>query len=142
MYYATILHANKLKVAALLDSDNAGNEAAKQETLVHTLGNTNILRTVDYCPGSIPKPQIEDLLRETLIAVAKAELGWDIAAVAEAQPDRPIIEIFQAEIPDFKKYPLAKAYLRWTRDHNADALTDDERDAWRKLITRINKVLK
>ena len=35
VYYATILHANNLKVAALLDSDNAGNEAAKQETLIH-----------------------------------------------------------------------------------------------------------
>ena len=39
VYYATILHANNLKVAALLDSDNAGDQAAKQETLIHTLGN-------------------------------------------------------------------------------------------------------
>lgn len=34
-YFATFLHANKLKVAALLDSDNAGDHAAQQEVLVH-----------------------------------------------------------------------------------------------------------
>ena len=60
VYFATILHANNLKVAALLDSDNAGDQAAKQETLVHTLGNKNILRTGDVCPGSITKPEIEE----------------------------------------------------------------------------------
>ena len=57
VYFATILHANNLKVAALLDSDNAGDQAAKQETLIHTLGNKNILRTGDVCPGAITKPR-------------------------------------------------------------------------------------
>jgi hypothetical protein len=45
VYYATILHAQKLKVAALLDSDSAGNQAAQQDVLVHTLGNKAVLRT-------------------------------------------------------------------------------------------------
>jgi len=45
VYFATILHANSLKVAALLDSDAAGDHAAQQETLIHTLGNKIILRT-------------------------------------------------------------------------------------------------
>lgn len=43
VYYATILHAHKLKVAALLDSDAAGDQAAQQENLVHTLGNKKSL---------------------------------------------------------------------------------------------------
>jgi len=47
VYYATILHAHNLKVAALLDSDAAGDQAAQQENLVHALGNKNILRTKD-----------------------------------------------------------------------------------------------
>src|SRR5205814_888670 len=38
VYYATILHAQKLRVAALLDSDAAGDQAAQQDVLVHTLG--------------------------------------------------------------------------------------------------------
>ncbi|MDP0947241.1 TOPRIM nucleotidyl transferase/hydrolase domain-containing protein, partial [Klebsiella pneumoniae] len=45
VYCATILHANKLKVAALLDSDTAGNPAAEQDILVHSLGNKRSLRT-------------------------------------------------------------------------------------------------
>lgn len=35
VYFATILYAHRLKVAALLDSDVAGNQAAQQETLIH-----------------------------------------------------------------------------------------------------------
>ena len=133
MYFATILHANNLKVAALLDSDNAGEQAAKQETLVHTLGNRKILRTGDVCPGAITKPEIEDLLRHTLVAMAQSEPGWDVTAAASSQPQRPIVDIFAAEIGDFSKYRLAKAYLRWTREHKAADLTKEERSSWVEL---------
>ncbi len=142
VYFATILHANSLKVAALLDSDAAGDHAAQQETLVHSLGNRNILRTKDAYLGQVGKPEVEDLLRETLVAVAKADLGWDVTAVATAQPGRPIVDIFAAEVPDFSKYRLAKAYLRWTRTQSAADLTTDERAAWVKLVAAINKALK
>ena len=59
--------------------------------------------------------------------VAKSQLGWDISATAAAQPARPIVDIFTAEAPNFSKYRLAKAFLRWTRDHKADDITADER---------------
>lgn len=142
VYFATILHANHLKVAAVLDSDNAGDQAAKQETLIHTLGNRNILRTGDVCPGEITKPEIEDLLRNTLVAVARSELGWDIKEVATKQPQRPIVGIFAAEVDDFSKYRLAKAYLRWTREHSAVDLTEDERRTWVEFIKRVNRALR
>jgi len=140
VYYATILHAHNLKVAALLDSDAAGDQAAQQETLVHTLGNKNILRTKDYC--AVTKAEIEDLLRETLIGVAKSEYGKDVSKTASAQPDRPIIGILSAEIDQFSKYKLAKAFVRWTRSNDASALTASERKQWKELIDSINKALK
>lgn len=142
VYYATILHAHRLKVAALLDSDNAGETAARQDTLVHRLGNKNILRTKDAYTGDVSKPEIEDLLRETLVAVAKDDLGWDVTKTAATQPTRPIAEIFDAEVPRFSKYRLAKAYLRWTRDHTASDLTQGESKAWARLIELINRALK
>ena len=142
VYFATILHANNLKVAAMLDSDNAGDQAAKQETLINTLGNKNILRTGDVCPGAITKPEIEDLLRNTLLDIAKSELGWDVREVATKQSQRPIVDIFTAEIADFSKYRLAKAYLRWTREHSAADLTEDERNSWVDLIKLVNRVLR
>ena len=142
VYFATILHANNLKVAALLDSDNAGDQAAKQEILIHTLGNKKILRTGDDCPGAITKPEIEDLLRSTLVAIAQSELGWDIIKVATKQPKRAIADIFAAEISDFSKYRLAKAYLHWTREHSASDLTEGERSSWAKLIKRVNRALR
>ena len=141
-YFATFLHANNLKVAALLDSDAAGDNAAQQETLVHTLGNKNILRTKDAYVGLVNKSEIEDLLRETLIIVAKADLGWDIQATAASQAARPIVDIFAREISGFSKYKLAKAYLRWTRTHGAGDLTNEELAQWKTLITLINKALK
>jgi len=141
VYYATILHAQKLKVAALLDSDAAGDQAALQDELVHTLGNKNILRTKDAYSGPVAKPEIEELLRDTLIAVGKADLKWDVEKTASAQPARPIVDIFAAEIPEFSKYRLAKAYIRWTRGHEAKDLAPGEQENWKELVNRINKAL-
>ena len=129
-------------MAALLDSDNAGDQAAKQETLVHTLGNNNILRTADFCSSTITKPEIEDLLRASLVAMAKADLGWDVSETATNQPNRPIVDIFTAEIAGFSKYKLAKAFLHWTRDNAASDLTEDERSTWVEIINRVNGALR
>ena len=142
VYYATILHAHKMKVAALLDSDAAGEQAAQQEILVHTLKNKNVLRTRDAYKGAVGKPEIEDILRETLVEVAKEILGWDVGVTAQAQPSRPIADIFADEIKDFSKYKLAKAFLRWAREHEAANLTENERDQWSRLIDTINRALK
>jgi len=141
VYYATILYAHKLKVAALLDSDVAGDQAAHQENLVHTLGNKNILRTKDYVSG-IPKAEIEDLLRETLITIVKDEYGVDTKSIANTQKSRPIIDIFSQEVPDFSKYKLAKAYIRWTRNNDYKKLKKHEIENWAKLLKQINKALK
>ncbi|HCD9233864.1 TPA: AAA family ATPase [Elizabethkingia anophelis] len=141
VYYATILFAHNLKVAALLDSDVAGDQAAQQENLVHTLGNKNILRTKDFVSG-IDKAEIEDLLRDTLIKVVKDEYGVDLSSTAASQSNKPIIEIFKTGVPDFSKYKLAKAFIRWTKNNEADKLTADEIENWKKLIQSINKSLK
>ena len=89
VYFATILHAHRLKVAALLDSDAAGERAAEQDVLVHTLGNRRILRTKDAYDGTVATPEIEDTLRDTLVQIAKADVGWDVETTAIAQPTRP-----------------------------------------------------
>lgn len=141
VYYATILHAHKLKIAALLDSDNAGDQAAEQENLVHALGNKKILRTKDFY-SSVPKAEIEDLLRETLIEIVKTEYSKDVSKLANENPQRPIIDILKTEIPRFSKYKLAKAYLRWCKEKSAKDLKKSEVDSWTNLISTINKILK
>ncbi|MDR6513776.1 AAA family ATPase [Chryseobacterium camelliae] len=141
VYYATILHAHNLKIAALLDSDNAGDQAANQENLVHALGNKNILRTKDFCDG-IAKPEIEDLLRETLVKIVNTEFGKDVSSISKDNASRPIIDIFNKEIKGFSKYKLAKAFVNWTRSNNVLALTETERKQWEKLFQTINKILK
>jgi predicted ATP-dependent endonuclease of OLD family len=140
VYYATILHAHKLKVAALLDSDSAGDQAAQQENLVHSLGNKNILRTKDYC--DVGKAEIEDLLRSTLVSIVKSEYGVDLLEKSEQQAERPIVELFSKEVDEFSKYKLAKAYIRWTRNHTLEDLNANEISQWRRLIEAINKSLK
>jgi len=140
VYYATILHAHNLKVAALLDADSAGDQAAQQENLVHTLGNKSILRTKDFC--DIGKAEIEDLLRTTLVDIVKLEYGVDLLQKVKEQPTRPIVELFSNEVEGFSKYKLAKAYIRWTRSHTADDLDSEEISQWKELIGTINKVLK
>lgn len=142
VYFATILHANSLKVAALLDSDNAGEQAAKQKTLVHTLGQSSILRTQEFIESSITHSEIEDLLRETLVTIARDELGWDISNQAKKQPNSPVVSLFEKHIKDFSKYTLAKSFVKWVRDHEFDALTETERKQCISLVEAINKALK
>src|SRR6266513_1930212 len=142
VYYATILHAHKLKVAALLDSEMSPDQAAHQERLIHALGNKSILRAKDVYDGPLERPAVEDLLRDTLIHVARPKLGWDVAASADAQPERSVVDVFKEHINDFTKYRLAKAFVHWTRDHKAENLSDDERNRWKKLITSINGALR
>ncbi len=142
VYFATILYANKLRVAALLDSDAAGEQAAQQEILVHTLGNKGIIRTRDSYRGAVKKPEIEDLLRDTLVAVGKHELNWDISDIAANHQSRPIVNIFSKEIKGFSKYKLAKAFLRWSREHEATDLTKVEQEQWSTLIKKINRALR
>ena len=141
VYYATILHASKLKVAALLDSDAAGDNATKQERLVRSLGHKNVLRTKDAYTGTATKPVIEDMLRETLINVAASDPGWDVRAAAAGRPDRSIVDIFADEVANFSRYELAKAYVRWTRAHKADDLTVAEQVQWENLVDLINAAL-
>ena len=142
VYFATILNAQNLKVAALFDSDKAGETAANQEALVHTLGSKNILRTADFVPNGVKRSEIEDLLRFTLIEIAKDTFGIDVTSTAAAQVTRPIIDILADEIKTFSKYRLAKAFVSWSRDHEAASLRPEEKEAFRALIERINKVLR
>lgn len=141
VYYATILFAHNLKVAALLDSDAAGDQAAQQENLVHTLGNNNILRTKDFVSG-VANAEIEDLLRETLVKIVKDEYRTDLLAIVTSQSGRPIIDIFKSEVANFSKYRLAKAFVKWTRNHEAKDLTTDEQKNLKNLIQQINRALK
>lgn len=141
VYYCALLRGQKLKVAALLDSDAAGDRAAAQDELVRLLKGKEILRTKDHYIGAVTRTEIEDLLRDTLVDVAKAEPGWDITATAAAQPGRPIVDIFAAEITGFSKYKLAKAFLRWLSTHGWADLTAAEQAAWTSLTTAVNKAL-
>jgi len=140
-YFATILHAKKLKVAALIDSDSNGDRAMSQDELVGALGQKSILRSKDAGNG-VRTPRVEDLLRSTLVRVGKNRLGWDVAGAAAAHPERSIVDLFSSEIADFSQYRLAKAFLRWTRDHNASDLSEEERAAWTRLIDKINVTLR
>jgi hypothetical protein len=126
----------------MLDSDRESPFRLQSRIRPHGLGSKGILRTKDYLEGQVSKPEIEDLLRETLVAVARADLGWDVSAVASQQPIRPIVKIFEDNITGFSKYKLAKAFLRWSREHIAADLSDAERRQWQRLISAINAALK
>jgi hypothetical protein len=142
VYYCTLLHSQRLKVAALLDSDAAGDKAASQDELVRLLRSKEILRAKDYYTGPVAGPEIEDLLRDTLVSVAATELNWNVTATATNQPGRRIIDIFTAEIgTGFSKYRLAKAFLRWLSTHGWNDLTSTEQAAWSRLAMAVNKAL-
>lgn len=142
VYFATILHSQNLKIAALLDSDNEGELAATQDTLVNALGTKRIIRTKDVYQGNVNKTEIEDLLRDTLVRIAKDEFGWDAIKIATEQTTRPIVDIFISVAKEkFSKYQLAKAFVRWSRDHRLNDLKENEREQAEKLVAKINRAL-
>jgi hypothetical protein len=106
------------------------------------LGSKGVVRTKDAYSGRVENPAVEDLLRKTLIRVAKEDLGWDIGEIAKAHPDRSIVDLFKNEVGDFTKYRLAKAFLHWTQNHRASDLSESERGQWKKLLGTINWTLK
>ena len=142
VYYATILHAQAPTVAALLESDSASEEAAQQEVLAQQLGHRGIIRIRDAYAGKLKAPQIEDMLRTTLVKVAKEQLNWDVSAYAAAKPDQAITEVFASHATGFSRYKLAKAYLQWTSEHDANEIEADERAQWFNLIGKINAALR
>lgn len=142
VYFATILHAQNLKIAALLDSDAEGELAAKQDTLVNAVGAKRILRTKDAYTGQVPNAEIEDILRDTLLSIAKNECGWDAIAIAQTQPKRPVVDIIKSVAKtDFSKYKLSKAFIRWSRDHSLNDLQPQEVAQAEQLVAKINKAL-
>lgn len=138
VYFAVLLHAQRLKVGVLLDSDNEGEVAANEEDFVRLLGEKRIHRTGKHLVGSA-RSTTEDLLRETLIRIAKEELGWDVASVAAAQPTRPLVEVLKAEVPGFSKYKLANAFVRAVGKGKATDFTLQELASWESLFKAVNK---
>lgn len=138
VFFAILLHSQRLKVAAILDSDQAGQAAATESDFVRLLGQKRIHRIGDYIPGS-SSATTEDLLRGTLVEVAKTELGWDVVKLADQQPGRPIVEILHDRVKTFSKYKLAKAFLSWSSAHSASDLKPGELDTWDGLFKALNR---
>jgi hypothetical protein len=91
--------------------------------------------------GKVKKPEIGDLLCDTLAQVALIEQVWDVMSIVATQAERPIVDIFNAEVADFSKYKLVKAFLRWARTHEAADLAEVECSQWMALIDAISKDL-
>lgn len=141
VYFATILHAQNLKVVALLDSDQAGDNAASQDSLVHSLGHKGILRTLDFLDGEVANPETEDLLRETLQTVAKEELGIDLFS-KDTRASKSVATIIKSHKPNLSKNKLAKAFVKWCRAKTYDDLSVREKEQWAALFNKIKSRLK
>ncbi len=143
VYHATILNAQALKVAALFDGDPAGKQAASNEALVHVLKPKQVLNVADFYDGPVKEPEFEDLLRATLLAVAREELGIDATAEAGARPNQPLCDLLASVGGDaFSKYRLGKGFIRWARAHSWSDLTDDEQKTLGNLFAAANRALK
>lgn len=140
-YYASMLSNNDLKTVALLDSDNAGDKAATQDTVIHSLGAKNILRTQEFLSREIKNSEIEDIIRETLASIFFTEYTIQITA-EELASDKAIVDIFKKHDSKLSKFKLSKAFLNWAREHSSKDLTQDEINNCEKLIDTINRKLK
>ncbi|MDR1038643.1 MAG: hypothetical protein LBR80_00460 [Deltaproteobacteria bacterium] len=134
---------NHLKVAALVDSDTAGNEACKKPQLMSLLAHGKLLRIRDFYHGPIKLAELEEMLRETLVKVALRMLNLDVVLMAARCIQMPIVHIFKDQHKaSFQKMKLADAFARWSEGKSIKYLTNTERVSCASLIKRINKILK
>ncbi len=99
----------------------------------------------DVYSGKVDAVEIEDLIRTTLVTIAKNDnnLAWDVENEEQMYPTKPIINIFSDKIgkKSFSKYHLAKAFINWTKEHSIADLPEDERKNCQQLVKTINKSL-
>jgi hypothetical protein len=139
-YFATIMHAKKLRVTALSDA-LSGSQKKDQGRLINSVGAKNIIRTRDLLDQDIDMPTIEDLFRNTLINVARTELGWDVSQHASSLPNTPILKIFNERMgSEYSRTRLTKAFMNWARP-KIDAFSSmdqDEQKRIKRLMAEIN----
>lgn len=98
--------------------------------------------TKDIYIRMVEKVEIEDILRDTLIVIAKNQLGWDAEDLAKEQVGRPVVDVLSGVAKDgFSKYKLAKAFIRWSRDNSLGNLSEIEIKQSEILIKKINQSL-
>ncbi|MGX5715504.1 ATP-dependent nuclease [Arthrobacter sp. MAHUQ-56] len=139
-YFVTIYTGQKLDVAALLDSDKAGDMAAQQDALVALLPKKAVLRAADFLDHHVDGAELEDLFRQTIAALAST-LGWDSTATIAAQPTRPIMDILSREHRNVSKWKLARSFTLWLGENGYGSLPANEAAAWDRLVKAVNRAL-
>ncbi|MCL2785974.1 MAG: AAA family ATPase [Methanomassiliicoccaceae archaeon] len=143
-YFATIMHAKKLRVTAFSDSLSES-QKKDQGRLINSVGAKHILRSRDFIDRDIEMPTFEDLIRNTLVTVAKSELGWDVSQHAASMPNVPILRIFDERMGnEYSRTKLTKAFMAWARP-KIDAfstLEQDEQKRMKDLMAEINSTFK
>jgi hypothetical protein len=135
--------AKGLRTAALFDSDEAGELASSQDELVRLLDGTRILRMRDFYSWAVKDVEMEDLLRVTLVVVAKEEFGMDFRSESIKHNQVPISDVFcRIGKSQFRKTKLAAAFAKWAQRRSLSSLTKRERTSCVSLTEAINRALK
>jgi hypothetical protein len=139
-YFATIMHAKKLRVTAFSDSLSE-NHKRDRDKLINAVGAKHIIRTRDLMDQAMDMPTFEDLIRNTLLNVAKSELGWDAVQYAASRPNTPILKIFDERMgSEYSRTKLAKSFMNWSRPKldGFGLLDADEQKRLKALMAEIN----
>lgn len=138
-YFATIMHAKKLRVTAF--SDHSEKNSRDRDRLMNAVGARHVIRSRDFIDQEISSPTFEDLIRNTLANIAKTELGWDVTQYVASMPSTPILKIFDERMgSEYSRTKLTKAFMNWARS-KLDAfnmLDADEQKRLKALTGEIN----
>lgn len=135
--YLAVYENHNSPVTVLCDSDNAGNMAAEKCRQVVAKERVHQIREACMYKGSVIRPTIEDMLRDTLGVVGRT-LGWDIQDKMVKCKTQGVIEIFSEVCADkgFCKIELVNEFER--QIHDGLQLTENEMTQWENLFKVIN----
>jgi hypothetical protein len=148
-YVGTILHAQKLKVAVLLDSDAEGDTAYKQLVREWILKDKFALRIGEIL-GVKENRALEDLFDEGYyLALAEAAYSTELAGKKlELKPqsnlqltERVAVALKEAGIGEFNKGRVAKRIMDDLAKKNISDLPVTTVDNFTKVIGAINRIV-
>ena len=148
-YVGTILHAQKLNVAVLLDSDTEGDAAYKQLVNEWILKDKFVLRAGQIL-GVKENRALEDLFdEEYYLTLTQAAYATELAGkklTLKSQPNLPLVErvgeaLKQAGIAEFNKGRVAKRIMDDLAKKKISDLPMTTVNNFTKVFTAINSLV-
>jgi|GEM_PF-6652951 hypothetical protein len=108
---------------------------------LHQPRHGNILKLTSFPKRQASREELDALVRDTLIIVARHLLSLVAFNSSSSQKPPALADVLAAEFTNPKKCKLAISFLRWCEKNRTSELSLDEVSFYKDLFEEVNKTL-